>query len=72
MTPRHRRLVALLEFLSRFSPPWQRDEWLREWSAEVESAASVRVVPVTVGAIAHLCWLRRREASRLHHTTLTA
>jgi putative ABC transport system permease protein len=61
MTPRHRRLVALLGFLSRFGPPWQRDEWLREWSAEVETAPSVRVIPLTVGAIVHLFWLRRRQ-----------
>src|SRR5262245_13472185 len=61
MTPRHPRLVALLAVLSRFCPPWQRDEWLREWSAEVEHSASVRVISLTIGAVVHLFWLQRRR-----------
>jgi putative ABC transport system permease protein len=60
-TPKHRQLIALLGFLSRFVPDWQRDDWLREWSAEVESARSLRVPMLAIGAIAHVGWLWRRK-----------
>jgi len=34
MTAKRERLLAFLRFLSRFAPPWQQDEWLREWPVE--------------------------------------
>jgi len=62
MTAKRERLLAFLRFLSRFAPPWQQDEWLREWSAEVESAPSARLASVIIGAPAHVLWLWRRQS----------
>lgn len=61
MTGRHHRVIAWLALLSRCAPSWRRHEWLREWSAEVESASTLRVWGLTVGAAAHLVWIWRRE-----------
>ena len=61
MTPNRGRLLACLRCLSRLAPPWQRDAWLREWSAEVEYARSARLAPTTIGAAAHVLWLWRRQ-----------
>ncbi len=61
MTASHRRLLARLQRLSRFASRWHRDAWLQEWSAEIASAPTVRSWALTVGAVAHLVWLWRRE-----------
>lgn len=54
-------MKRLLSWLSRLAPRWRRDEWLREWSSEIDATGRARPVADTLGAAAHVAWLWRHE-----------
>ena len=56
-------MARLLRALSRLAPPWRRDDWLREWSAELGAAGAPRSVSLAIGAAVHVLWLWWHEWS---------
>jgi predicted permease len=60
---RIRIVKRVLRRLSHLAPRWRRDDWLREWSAEVDAAGVARTLSLTFGAAAHVLWLWRHEWS---------
>ena len=59
-----RRLVRHgLRQLSRLAPRWRRDDWLREWSSEIDASRTARPLSLMLGATAHVGWLWSHEWS---------
>jgi putative ABC transport system permease protein len=53
----------VLRRLSRLAPRWRRNEWLREWTAEIDAAGARQPVSLAMGAAVHVVWLWRHEWS---------
>jgi putative ABC transport system permease protein len=61
---RRRRFVReWLRQLSRLAPRWRRDDWLCEWSAEIDASGAARPLSLLLGAAAHVGWLWSHEWS---------
>jgi putative ABC transport system permease protein len=54
-------MKRMLWWVSRLAPRWRREEWLREWTAELDATGRRRALANTVGAVAHVAWLWRHE-----------